>query len=48
MIKTPRQPVIPLTLLGDMDAAACEGDVCELPGDSTSTLLDRRRDDASS
>jgi hypothetical protein len=35
---------IPLTLLGDSDAAVCEGDFCEIPDHHEQAIVNRRLD----
>ncbi|HEY5229447.1 MAG TPA: hypothetical protein VIJ11_00960 [Galbitalea sp.] len=35
----------PLTMVGDASAAACDGDVCELPEHREQAIVNRRLDD---
>jgi len=34
----------PLQILGDLDAASCDGDVCELPEHREHAIMNRRLD----
>ena len=34
-----------LQILGDLDAASCDGDVCELPEHREHAIMNRRPDD---
>lgn len=36
---------LPLTMLGDVDAAACDGDVCATPAHYEQAVVNRRIDD---
>lgn len=35
----------PLQILGDADAAACEGDACEIPAHPEHAIMNRRLDE---
>jgi hypothetical protein len=35
----------PLTLLGDLSAAVCEGDFCEIPDHHEQAIVNRRLDE---
>ena len=35
----------PLTIIGDPDADACDGEVCELPEHREQSIINRRVDD---
>ena len=35
----------PLTILGDQNAAVCDGDFCEIPDHYEQTIVNRRLDD---
>ncbi|MHC5796001.1 hypothetical protein ACVXZ4_07550 [Lacisediminihabitans sp. FW035] len=39
------RPAIPLTLVGDPTAAACEGDFCAIPDHHEQAVVNRRLDE---
>jgi hypothetical protein len=38
-------PTPPLTILGNLDAAVCEGDFCEIPDHHEQAIVNARVDD---
>jgi hypothetical protein len=44
-VAEPTAPLVTLRLLGDPNAASCDGDVCEIPDHHTQAVVNRKLDD---